>query len=158
MGCNETFLNTGDPLAVPGKTILYIPEDEQELMLRSLRRSRYGFLLSLHVLLLCARGMSPSRISESLFCSRSSVYRIVDAYCRGALSLNCSEDGDFLLGPVRTTVLLPRAEALSSRSAEEASFGLRLVSDQMDVLDTLSTAEAQPRCGCIGRDNSQMAP
>jgi transposase len=52
-------------------------------MLRVLRSARYGHLLALHVLLLCAEGRTPSEIASSLFCSRSSVYRVVAAYKRG---------------------------------------------------------------------------
>jgi len=37
-------------------------------------------LLSLHVLLLCAAGRTPTEVSTVLFCSRSSVYRIVNSY------------------------------------------------------------------------------
>jgi putative transposase len=44
------------------------------------RRARHGYLLTLHVLLLCAAGRTPTEISTFLFCSRSSVYRIVNAY------------------------------------------------------------------------------
>jgi len=68
---------------VPGKTILEIPAAEQAQMLRELRAARYGHLLALHVLLLCAEGRTPSEIASSLFCSRSSVYRVVAAYKRG---------------------------------------------------------------------------
>ncbi len=68
---------------MPCKTILEIPLGEQEQMLRELRAARYGYLLALHALLLCARGRTPSEIAEFLFCSRSSVYRIVAAYQRG---------------------------------------------------------------------------
>jgi len=49
-------------------------------MLGELRRARYGYLLALHVLLLCAAGRTPTEIATFLFCSRSSVYRIVNAY------------------------------------------------------------------------------
>jgi transposase len=68
---------------VPGKTILEIPIEEQERMLSELRQARYGYLLGLHILLLCAAGRTPSEISASLFCSRSSVYRTVAAYQSG---------------------------------------------------------------------------
>ena len=68
---------------MPGKTILEIPVAEQEQMLRELRAARYGYLLALHILLLCAEGRTPSEIAEFLFCSRSSVYRVVAAYRRG---------------------------------------------------------------------------
>ncbi|MGE0683794.1 MAG: IS630 family transposase [Candidatus Binatia bacterium] len=49
-------------------------------MLAELRRARYGYLLALHVLLLCAAGRTPTEIATVLFCSRSSVYRLVKAY------------------------------------------------------------------------------
>ncbi len=65
---------------MPGSTILHIPQHEQEWMLAELRRARYGYLLALHVLLLCAAGRTPTEVSAVLFCSRSSVYRIVNAY------------------------------------------------------------------------------
>lgn len=69
---------------MPGKTILEIPAVEQEQMMRELRSARYGYLLALHVLLLCAQGKTPSEIASFLLCSRSSVYRVVAAYKRGA--------------------------------------------------------------------------
>ncbi len=68
---------------MPGKTILDISVDEQGAMLTELRAARYGYLLALHILLLCAQGRRPSEIAELLFCSRSSVYRVVAAYKDG---------------------------------------------------------------------------
>lgn len=68
---------------MPGHTILDIPEVEQAAMLKELRAARYGYLLALHILLLCAQGHAPSEIATFLFCSRSSIYRIVAAYQRG---------------------------------------------------------------------------
>jgi transposase len=91
---------------VPASTILDIPQAEQDAYLAALRRSRYGYLLALHVLLLCARGKTPTQIADVLFCSRSSVYRIASAYRDGSLGLECGADGS-VGPPVRTTVLLP---------------------------------------------------
>lgn len=54
-------------------------------MLRELRSARYGFLLTIHILLLCAAGKNPTEIAQFLFCSRSSVYRAVRAFSRGEL-------------------------------------------------------------------------
>jgi transposase len=68
---------------MPGKTILEIPAEQQTAMLRELRRWRYGLLLNLHILLLCAAGKTPQEIAASLLCSRSSVYRAVAAYRAG---------------------------------------------------------------------------
>ena len=77
---------------MPGKTILEIPVPEQEQMLARLRAARYGHLLALHVLLLCAAGWGPSAIAAALFCSRTSVYRVVAAYRRGHLDLGLEAD------------------------------------------------------------------
>ena len=65
---------------MPGSTILDIPQPEQDWMRAELRRARYGYVLALHVLLLCAAGRTPTEIATFLFCSRSSVYRMVNAY------------------------------------------------------------------------------
>src|SRR5438128_8089474 len=72
------FPNTHIPrsLTMPDTTLLDIPQEEQDQMLAALRRARYGYLLALHVLLLCAAGRNPTEIAAFLFCSRSSIYRI----------------------------------------------------------------------------------
>jgi transposase len=70
---------------VPKPTIVEIPSAEQARMRAELRRARYGYLLALHLLLLCAAGRTPSEVATVLFCSRSSVYRIVRAYQAGTL-------------------------------------------------------------------------
>ena len=57
---------------MPKVTIVDIPLPEQARMLAELRRARYGYLLALHLLLLCAAGRSPTEIAAILFCSRSS--------------------------------------------------------------------------------------
>lgn len=69
---------------MPGSTIIDIPCSEQEQLLFELRRSRYGYLLALHILLLCAAGYTPTQIAAVLFCSRSSIYRVVKAYRAGS--------------------------------------------------------------------------
>ena len=67
-------------------TILDIPLQQQEWMLRELRAGRYGHLLSLHILLLCAGGKTPTEIADFLLCSRTSVYRTVAAWHDGSLA------------------------------------------------------------------------
>jgi len=91
---------------MPKSTLLEITPEEQAQMLAALRRARYGYLLALHILLLCAVGRNPSEIADVLFCSRSSVYRIVRAYRAGTLGLEPDEDGR-LSPPRRTSVLVP---------------------------------------------------
>jgi putative transposase len=58
------------------------------------------------VLLLCAAGHNPTEIAPFLFCSRSSIYRIVRAYRKGTLGLRHDDQGR-LLPPWRATVLMP---------------------------------------------------
>ena len=53
---------------MPATILLDIPPQEQEQMLAALRRARYGYLLALHILLLCARGRNPTAIAAVLFC------------------------------------------------------------------------------------------
>ena len=91
---------------MPCTTLLHLPQEEQAQMLAALRRARYGYLLALHVLLLCAAGRTPTEIAAFLFCSRSSVYRIVRAYQAGTLGWTADAEGT-LGAPVRTTVLMP---------------------------------------------------
>ena len=69
---------------MPGTTVLEISQQEQAQMLATLRRARYGYLLTLHVLLLCAAGRHPTEMAAFLLCSRSSVDRIVRLYHAGA--------------------------------------------------------------------------
>ena len=70
---------------MPRTTIVEIPPAEQAQMLAELRRARYGYLLAVPLLLLCAAGRPPSEVAAVLFCSRSSVYRVVRAYQAGTL-------------------------------------------------------------------------
>jgi Winged helix-turn helix len=75
-------------------------------MLAARRRARYGYVLALQVLLLCAAGRHPTDIAAGLCCSRSSVYRTVRAYRAGTLGLEPDDQGQ-LMPQGRTTVLLP---------------------------------------------------
>jgi putative transposase len=91
---------------VPATTLLEIPPAEQVQMRAVLRRTRYGYLLAFHILLLCAAGRNPTDIAAFLFCSRSSVYRIVRAYRAGSLGIRLDQDGQLSIA-VRLTVLMP---------------------------------------------------
>jgi transposase len=99
------FAYQGDP-AVPNDTFVEIPSEEQAQMLAALRRARYGYLLALHIVLLCAAGRTPADIAAVLFYSRSSVYRTVRAYREGSLAWQSADDGQ-LLPPGRRTLLWP---------------------------------------------------
>jgi putative transposase len=109
---------------MPNSTVLDLPQEEQAVMLAALRRARYGYLLALHILLLCAAGRSPTAIAAVLFCSRSSVYRIVRAYQTGTLDLEYDARGR-LIPPRRTTVLVPtlRRSLLTLLKAPPRAYG-----------------------------------
>jgi transposase len=91
---------------MPSTTLLEIPPEEQAQMRAILRRTRYGYLLAFHILLLCAAGRNPTEIAAFLFCSRSSVYRIVRAYRTGSLGIRVDQDGQLSIA-MRMTVLMP---------------------------------------------------
>jgi transposase len=109
---------------MPKSTFVEIPEEEQARMLAALRRARYGYLLALHILLLCADGRNPLEIAAVLFCSRSSIYRAVRAYRKGTLALEPDDHGR-LTPPVRTTVLVPtlRRSLLALLKAPPHAYG-----------------------------------
>jgi putative transposase len=109
---------------MPKTTLVEIPPEEQAQMLAALRRARYGYLLGLHILLLCAAGRNPTAIAAILFCSRSSVYRTVRAYRAGTLGLEPDDAGQ-LHPPVRTTVLVPtlRRSLLALLKASPRAYG-----------------------------------
>jgi hypothetical protein len=65
---------------MPNGTFVDLPPEKQAQMLAAPRCARYGYLLALQVLLLCAAGRTPAAIAAYLFCSRSSVYRTVCKY------------------------------------------------------------------------------
>ena len=91
---------------MPDTTLLDSPQAEQDQMRAALRRARYGYLLALHVLLLCAAGRKPTEIAAFLFCSRSRIYRIVRLYRTQKLGFTVDAAGQ-LRAPVRTTILMP---------------------------------------------------
>jgi len=92
---------------VTGKTIIEMPAEEQAEMLRKLRAARFGYLLALHILLLCAAGHTPTEIATFLFCSRTSVYRAVAAYRAGKLDELGDSIGAESLGLGRASSLTP---------------------------------------------------
>src|SRR5262245_58197349 len=76
-------------------------------MLAEVRRARYGYLLAIHILLLCAAQRSPTEIAAVLFCSRSSVYRVVQAYRAGHWERWAEEDSSGGKGLRSRPVLSP---------------------------------------------------
>jgi putative transposase len=91
---------------VPSTTLLEIPPEEQAQRRAVLRRTRYGYLLAFHILLLCAVGRNPTELAAFLFCSRSSVYRIVRAYRTGSLGIRVDQEGQLSVA-VQSTIFMP---------------------------------------------------
>jgi hypothetical protein len=83
---------------VPRTTIVDIPLAEQARMLTEVRRARYGYLLGLPMLLLCAAQRTPSEIAAVLCCSRSTVYRVVRAYRAGPWAELVAGEGEGFQG------------------------------------------------------------
>ncbi len=77
---------------MPRTTIGDLSPAEQAHLLAEVRRARYGYLLALHILLLCAAQRSPTEIATVLFGSRSTVYGVVRAYRAGELEGIGEED------------------------------------------------------------------
>ena len=102
---------------MPGSTIIDLPCSDQQQLLFELRRARYGYLLALHILLLCAAGYTPTQIAAVLFCSRSSVYRAIRAYRSGTLAALTKAESPHRAGSLTPSVrrsllaLLKRAPA-----------------------------------------------
>jgi transposase len=109
---------------MPMSTIVAISPEVQAPMLAALRRARYGYVLALPMVLLCAAGRHPTDIAAVLFCSRSSVYRTVRAYRAGTLGLELDEAGR-LSPPVRTSALVPtlRRSLLALLKAPPRAYG-----------------------------------
>src|SRR5262249_37647927 len=70
---------------VPRLTIGNLSSAEQAHMLAEVRRARYGYLLALQILLLCAAQRRPSGIATVRSCARCTGYRVVRAYRAGEL-------------------------------------------------------------------------
>jgi hypothetical protein len=85
-------------------------------MLPELRRARYGCLLALHMLSLCAAQRTPTEIASVLFCSRTTVSRVLAAYRAGQWVGRGAEEGTGLTGPRRRMTVLSPALKRSVRA------------------------------------------
>ena len=112
--------------------------------------------MALHVLLLCARGRHPTAIGAVLFCSRSSVYRVVRLYRTGELGFTVDADGQ-LAAPVRTTVLLPVVQR-SLAALLKAPPGVWLVPYALELRDVSGPAHGQTWAGSLRVDRPAVAP
>ena len=94
---------------MPRTTIIAMAPEEQAHILAEVRRARYGYVLALQILLLCAAQRRPTEIAAVLFCSRTTVYRVVKAYRagQGAGLAEADESGQAGPSPWHRTVLTP---------------------------------------------------
>lgn len=93
---------------MPPTTLWESPPEEPTQRRAILRRARYGYLLAFHRLLLGAAGRNLTEVAAFLCCSRSSVYRIVQGYRTGSLSLSNPIEGAF--GDVHDKCTQPHTE------------------------------------------------
>jgi DDE superfamily endonuclease len=109
---------------MPMSTIVALSPEVQPPLLAALRRARYGSLLTLPLVLLCAAGRNPTAIAAVRFCSRSRVYRTGRASHAGTLGLERDEAGR-LSPSVRTSVLVPtrRRSLLALLKAPPQAYG-----------------------------------
>ena len=137
---------------MPAKTILEIPIAEQERMLGELRQARFGYLLGLHVLLLCATGRTPSEIASLLFCSRKG--RV--SHRRG---LSQREAGRPLVRCRRGRRAAAVAElaTIFARAGEAHASGLRLVPHAVELRHARAAIGRYSRLPGVARDHPAHA-
>ena len=144
---------------MPSTTILEIPPAEQVQRRAILRRARYGSLLAFHVLLLCGAGRTPTEIAACLFCSRSSVYRIVHAYRTGSLGIRIDQEGQCSIAVQSTICRCFRAvDRLPSHRGSDTPSGMRGAmstqvlhcpyGDETDIVRHGTSPEGKQRYGC----------
>jgi transposase len=86
---------------VPRTPIIEMAPEEQAHILAEVRRARHGYVLALQILLLCAAQRTPTEIGAVLFCSRTTVYRVVKAYRAGQWAGGAEEEESGRAAPPR---------------------------------------------------------
>jgi putative transposase len=64
------------------QSITIAPQERKDLIIEMKRERRPSRRLRMHIILLAADGFSPTEIARVLFCSRTTVYAIVDSFTR----------------------------------------------------------------------------
>ena len=139
---------------MPRTTIVDLSPAEQAHLLAEVRRARYGYLLALQILLLCAAQRSPTEIATVLFCSRSTVYRVVKAYQAGELEERGEEGAAG--PPARRPVLGPalKRSVLAILHAVPRACGL---SHPVELRDDRPGTPGPAGARGIGRDGAPWA-
>jgi hypothetical protein len=141
---------------VPRTTIVEIPLEEQARMRAELRRARYGYVLALHLLLLCAAGRTPSEVARVLFCSRSSVYRVARAYQAGTLQFD--EVHAHATQQRRLRLLTPSLKRSVLALLQDCAVGVGLVSDAVELRHVSRGDAGAPGGGRISGDYAFLPP
>ena len=140
---------------MPRPTVMEIALPEQSRMRAELRRARYGYLLALHLLLLCAAGRTPSEVARVLFCSRpvciGSSGRTGPGHC--ALMRHASR-------PPAETAAAAHSVAHTFRAsvAQDCSPCLWLVSDAVELCPVSDRVAGTPGDCSVNRDPAPLAP
>lgn len=130
---------------MPKKTILEISIEEQAKMLSELRAGRYGYLLGLHILLLCAAGKTPT--ADCCCFILFTFIGLSDSDClskRRIQSMLARSRADHVF-LVFTTQLAIKA----CQFVEAVSTSIWLVSDSLELFDTCVATESRERVVCF---------
>jgi hypothetical protein len=141
---------------MPKSTFVDLSPEQHRQILVALRRARYGYLLALHLLLLCAAGRAPTDIAVVLFCSRSRVYRTVCAYRQGTLGWEHDAPGR-LLPPCVPRCWSRRCAGRSYRCSRPPP-GVWVVPYALELCHAGPDAAGQAASRSFGRDHAALAP
>ena len=125
-------------------------------MLAAVRRARYSYLLAMHILLLCAAQRTPTEIAAVLFCSRTTVYRVVAAYRRAVGRVRRGGDRPGVFAPTFDGALA-RTQAFGGGHSAQRAAPVWVVSDAVELRHNCrGTLHAAQDCG-VSRDGAAVA-
>jgi hypothetical protein len=99
---------------VPSTTLLEIPPAEQVQMCAVLRRTRYGYLLAFHILLLCAAGRNPTGALGNSYIPREPLDNRGKSSC---ITTRSSDQSGLSMGCAAKVIVLDDVRASPQRQA-----------------------------------------
>ena len=144
---------------MPRTTIIEMAPEEQAHILAAVRRARHGYVLALQILLLCAAQRTPTEIAAVLFCSRSTVYRVVKAYRAGQVGGTWRRQRRAgRAGPLRRlTGLAPALTALGAGHSAQRAAPVGVVSHAVELRHDCAGTPGPARGRGVGRDGAAVA-
>ena len=139
---------------MPKTTILHIPPAEQAQICRPAPHALWLPPGVTRVTAVCNRPHA-TEIATVLFCSRSSVYRIVRLYHTGQLGFTIDGEGEFA-APVRTTVDA-LDQTIAGRPAQGPTSDVWVVSHPLELCGAGARTPRQHGLD-IGVDGAALAP